>query len=1252
MRFNFTNPLTFSKYGLTIRNSNVRKLTLTILYLSIFCFTSVTAKAQTMWVQSRTGAPSAASQFKVSFNITNGSLRIETFAHHPDYWMQALSHYMAYLRSATLSFSTDRVNWTPFFQFGNIQSTVAYTNFLPPYNQTSNLTQVDNAQIRYVDLYLDNNMKNIKSIKIDFEMWGEICCGNHDQYNGSDIKDITIPQISAINTPTYEFVTVQTNGVYVPKARVSYTKATLNEMDNRSVMVLNESSPPQDQRLTGYQTVATSGWNDVSTSNSAKNYYYQQLIYNERWYNSSAVSTVPAFTVPTSASAAYDPVSQQATFSWTIDPVVGNNFVTDKFKIQIANNSNFTDAREVSVDYDPVKPSFSYTVDKDFSPQMYFRVARAHTGFNWELARQASTTVSFNSIPSTATAVLQNGKTALLTWTPLASAWIPGSTLVLTRINNTAKTQNEIKLNKQDFDKGTYTDVQISTCNSYNYTLQVLPPVGSSFTAFAPVQITGEILPTEIGSLISLEVSKGYFPDRTELRWSTYGSFDNFIIKRAVYGTTNFVQVATVPGSINSEYQTEDAKGTPGVYYSYQVIGAVKCNNTTVFSNETLTGIGFRSPTGNIYGRITYENGQAVEDVAVRLQSNSQVQLGKSVYLNGTPNSYLQVDTKIPFSDTAFTIEAWIKPAVASPRGQVIFFGNDQYFLGFTATGNLFFDYMGDAVEVPYTNPNNSFVHVTGIHTKDSLFVMLNTNVIGRKAVPYRVSYPDHTVYIGKVRGDDHYHYQGYIDEMRIYNRAISLEEAVKNQTRLFSGDEPGLAAYWRFDETITDQFYDLSFHGDNYNRNDGTMNGTAVIRSGVIPTEEQLSLKSYTDISGNYFIAGIPYIGNGTTYTIVPLKGTHQFDPISVNRLISPSSTQFAVDFKDKSSFPVSGYVYYNNTTVPVPGVQFKIDGQYAQQSNGSIIETDENGLFTISVPVGTHEVKTVKANHIFANDGKITDRDGHNLNYQDNISGLELTDITTIRFIGRVAGGAIQQDLPLGHSVSVNNLGKDVNLTLLLPTGNKYLLNKEAVSKKVTVKHLLPSNIKDSSKIHSTKVSYNSNSIVITPDPVTGEFVADLIPVKFIASTVNVTGWGDMLDGKPVLLDFIDKFNLESSTRQFVDSTLNSQNTYDKTNYFDSLTFNASYKFIKRVTPSIEILQKDANGRSVPYFGNLNYESVSLSGNKEDIPVVDTTKSGKAMYLFGNPVFVQNQLFTFGIKAFEQYPYYESISKRCAGY
>ena len=259
-----------------------------------------------------------------------------------------------------------------------------------------------------------------------------------------------------------------------------------------------------------------------------------------------------------------------------------------------------------------------------------------------------------------------------------------------------------------------------------------------------------------------------------------------------------------------------------------------------------------------------------------------------------------------------------------------------------------------------------------------------------------------------------------------------------------------------------------------------------------------------------------MPYIGNGTSYAIVPLKWhppvRSVFDkPVT----ISSSSAQFVADFKDKSSFPVSGFVYYKNTTVPVPGVQFKIDGVYAQKSSGDIIETDETGFFEIAVPVGVHEVKSVKANHGFSNAGKITDLLGRNLNYQNNMSGLLLTDTTTIRFIGRVAGGAIQSDLPLGHSVSVNNLGKDANITLLLPSGNKYRLNTDDNPTKVVVNHLLPSNITDASKTSKTEVIYKQNSIVIKPDPETGEFSADVIPVKFLASNVEVTGWGDILEG-----------------------------------------------------------------------------------------------------------------------------------------
>src|SRR3546814_12155600 len=99
------------------------------------------------------------------------------------------------------------------------------------------------------------------------------------------------------------------------------------------------------------------------------------------------------------------------------------------------------------------------------------------------------------------------------------------------------------------------------------------------------------------------------------------------------------------------------------------VVGAVNCGNVTRYSKDTLYAVGFRSPTGTIYGRITYENGQAVENVAVRLESANNSRLGQSVYLNGSSQSFLKVDSlQKPFADSAFTVEAWVRPDRSEER--------------------------------------------------------------------------------------------------------------------------------------------------------------------------------------------------------------------------------------------------------------------------------------------------------------------------------------------------------------------------------------------------------------------------------------------------------------------------------------------------------------------------------------------------------------------------------------------------------
>ena len=387
--------------------------------------------------------------------------------------------------------------------------------------------------------------------------------------------------------------------------------------------------------------------------------------------------------------------------------------MTQDFKLQVADNPNFTEATETVIPYVKTTISYQYTYSKNLYPKMYFRVARNYDTENWKIwdfSKKDSVSIPFSKIdPDGVTAKLQPDNSALIHWNTLPTDWVTGSSFLITKFNNTLNTQSEIKLGKDDYFEGNYTDKQIATCTDYTYTLQIIPPASSSFPTFLPTPAQGDILRSDIGTLGSMTASKGYFPDRTELTWSSNGSFDNFIVKRAEYGTNNYIQIASVTAASTGTYSTDDVKGTPGTYYTYMIVGTINCNNKINYSHDTLYAIGFRSPTGTIYGRVRYENGQAVTGVAVRLESKDASQLGKSIHLDGTAQSYLAIDSLYtPFGDTA-TLEAWIKPDETTPQNEVIISRGGQYEIGFDGVGNLYFTAGNKSVTAPYSNVSKEF---------------------------------------------------------------------------------------------------------------------------------------------------------------------------------------------------------------------------------------------------------------------------------------------------------------------------------------------------------------------------------------------------------------------------------------------------------------------------------------------------------------------------------------------------------------
>ncbi|HYG00826.1 MAG TPA: LamG-like jellyroll fold domain-containing protein [Chryseosolibacter sp.] len=106
--------------------------------------------------------------------------------------------------------------------------------------------------------------------------------------------------------------------------------------------------------------------------------------------------------------------------------------------------------------------------------------------------------------------------------------------------------------------------------------------------------------------------------------------------------------------------------------------------------------------------------------------------------------------------------------------------------------------------------------------------------------------------------------FKGYMDELRIYNRALTENEIRETMCRKLTGSEPGLIGYWTFDETSGNTLYDKSpnqFHGELIGNPQRVFSGAPVGDESVFKytpnwTNETLTMGSTTvsDVIGNPF--------------------------------------------------------------------------------------------------------------------------------------------------------------------------------------------------------------------------------------------------------------------------------------------------------------------------------------------------------------------------------------------------------------
>ena len=431
---------------------------------------------------------------------------------------------------------------------------------------------------------------------------------------------------------------------------------------------------------------------------------------------------------------------------------------------------------------------------------------------------------------------------------------------------------------------------------------------------------------------------------------------------------------------------------------------------------------------------------------------------------------------------------------------------------------------------------------------------------------------------------------------------------------------------------------------------------GTGIPRVTVLIDSPQQSFQVETDESGYFVKDGLPYWNNGgeSSYDIMP-----QVDGFSGQRSVSfdakPGGNSVSnVVFYIENSVKFSGVVRYFGTSIPVQGASFLLDDLEVRNAGGKVT-TDFEGRFSFRMlPGKPHSIQAVKDGHTFYQDGFYhADDDLTKTKYEFNtdVANTYFYDDTRVTLIGRVAGGKDQGDIPLGNSLSKNNLGDELKMVFVLEGDNASQLVFDVTDRnKKERDEVFTHKAHDSKYTYQTSVHTTSHRMEVTPDIHTGEYLVKLPPVKWKIQQITARGYSTLFqDGQTG-----DVIDLSDSLTTHTDHFTGEWTAADKSTVNEvDVTYHAQYSRIYRSPVLLERMQVGYD--KFDYFGEKFYTMQTVSGPNKQIPIAypDTVRdprTGKETivthYTFGYPVFNIDRSYKIKLSALERY-YYNNNTK-----
>ena len=728
-------------------------------------------------------------------------------------------------------------------------------------------------------------------------------------------------------------------------------------------------------------------------------------------------------------------------------------------------------------------------------------------------------------------------------------------------------------------------------------------------------------------------------------------------VLRRVIGDSEWTLLTDDKHGTASEYTFTDTRAVAGTYYEYSVEAyAAQCEQQLGKKNEVIAP-GFSQANATITGHVSYGTGTAVQGAKVQLytEPSEDEQItpqffsryisgaGKGLQWRGDSTRYASVLQ----GSKDVTLQLWARPSSFGADQQQLLQLTDALELGIQRSEGIFHLYAidrsnggTDLTEFPaLTFSTTDFTHISAVYSGGKWRFYMATDSLRTDSMQVANSGWQAIQTAGTITlslgGDNRAAgsaYSGNVDDVRLWSRALTRKEIENNYCRILGGTEKGLILYWPLDEglQVVKYAFGVACQDGIYQLNHPEV-GANVTPTTDVP--KHLGLYGLTDSEGNYIIRGIPFRQGGTNYKIAPELGIHRFNPEKRSMFVSPSSlTENNIDFEDVSSFPMRGHIYYAGTNIPAEGIRFYIDGDLVT-ANGKVKETDAEGKYTISVPIGEHYVEARLDGHTMVAGGRYPLTGTYN--FTEEVQ-YDFFDSTLVNFVGRIGGGTVNDTLPVGFGLSKNNIGVATITLGLNDIDLSFNRQQPRVTEYATTDRFFASDTASIRSHTSTGVNDLSRYIVITTDSATGEFSALLPPLKYITKSIKIDK-----NSKEIAFTSLPEIDLTSPKKELTDSlrTTNAQG--------DTVTLKYKYntKMVQTyfARPQVDVVQV---GNPAGAFG---MDSIIV---KLDDVVSDTlrqlyTVSGDTVaYRFGYPVYKTLDAVEYAIHAYEAYTNYDGAA------